>query len=216
MFCNEPIKKVYRGRSEVYHAEDDRCYISNSFLDCFDELAYHVETGDSLVLETDNYAIFIEADGIKLKSAPAKPRSDEEWLDPCVETEMDIVPWIDLEQTLFEGEYLLEVKHKNGIHIIKFTDFELKVVPYSINTMNKGDSRSKCGTYKRILGCDRHLKRKCDCGGDGEIFLDFVDDYIVRCKSCKKSTWAAMNLICAIDDWNDGQLHCELPNIEIE
>ena len=72
-------------------------------------------------------------------------------------------------------------------------------------------------SYNYVLGCDRHLKRKCPyCNGEGEILLDFVSDYIVRCKDCKKSTWAGMNLIDAIDDWNNGELNCTVDGIIIE
>lgn len=55
-----------------------------------------------------------------------------------------------------------------------------------------------------------------ECGGPGELLLDFVSDYVVRCQNCKKSTWTAMNAIDAIEVWNAGELHCDLQKFTIE
>ena len=82
--------------------------------------------------------------------------------------------------------------------------------------MNKSLLNKDPCSYNRVLGCDRHLTWKCDCRGDGEILMDFVGDYIVRCKNCKKATWANMELQSAIRDWNNGELHCVLDDITIE
>lgn len=57
MFCDEPIIKVYVGRSEDFF--DD----STAFLDCYHDLAYHVPDGRRLVLETEHYYISIGANG---------------------------------------------------------------------------------------------------------------------------------------------------------
>ncbi len=66
------------------------------------------------------------------------------------------------------------------------------------------------------LGAERHLIRKCKCGGEVELLLDFVSYYIVRCKNCKQSTWAQMAAQDTIDEWNAGNLEYDLQDITIE
>ena len=48
------------------------------------------------------------------------------------------------------------------------------------------------------------LKRKCICGGEPEVLLDFVDDFIVRCKSCHRSTQVFIEPEDAIEHWENG------------
>ena len=73
--------------------------------------------------------------------------------------------------------------------------------PYCGKNMTFTHTKESKGNIYYVFKCPH-------CGADGEILLDFVSDYIVRCKKCKKSTWAAMNLIEAIEDWNNGELNC--------
>ena len=87
-----------------------------------------------------------------------------------------------------------EVENKAGYYMLRFDDFNLKVIPH---TLNEDDfphlHNTNHWSYNHVLGADRLLTQKCSCGGNGELLLDFVCDYVVRCKSCKKSTWAQMN-----------------------
>lgn len=218
MFCNEPIVNVYTGQSDLFIPETKEYdNIGASFLDCYHDIAYHVEPGQCLVLETKSYAIFIDSNGVHILNAPVKPRSDKEWLEACVIKDPGWADWVHFKQTLFEGEFLLEVQKEDGIFIAKFTDFTLKIIPYKLGQMREGFFSKDHWSYHYVLGCDRYIKAKCpDCGGDGEILLDFVSDYVVRCKNCKRSTWAGMCLIDAIEDWNEGNLNCDLSNINIE
>ena len=48
------------------------------------------------------------------------------------------------------------------------------------------------------------IKRRCDCGGEPEMIVDFVADFIVRCKNCHASTMAYIYPEEAIEDWNLG------------
>lgn len=56
--------------------------------------------------------------------------------------------------------------------------------------------------YYPVIGCERLLKYRCKCGGEPEIIEDFVSDYEIRCKECKRSIWAGMTVQEAIDDWD--------------
>ena len=48
------------------------------------------------------------------------------------------------------------------------------------------------------------LSRKCDCGGEAEMLVDFVDDFVVRCSRCYLSTHAYMDPEQAAAHWNIG------------
>ena len=43
--------------------------------------------------------------------------------------------------------------------------------------------------------------------------LDFVSDYVIRCKGCGRSTRAEGFAICAIGDWNRGDTPCDCSGI---
>ncbi len=48
------------------------------------------------------------------------------------------------------------------------------------------------------------IKRMCECGGELEMIVDFVADFIVRCKKCHVSTHAYMKPEDAITHWDSG------------
>ena len=213
MFCDEKILKVYMGVVEY-----DDVYSHNAFLDCYHDIAYHCTDGYRLVLETENYVISLCKNGVVKQDKNELFEQDGEWLQNGIEFFEDgEAPWVHFETTLFVGERLLSVTKDNEIYLLKFDDFVLKIIPYENGDSIDGLHNQDHWSYNYVLGCDRHLKRKCPyCNGDGEILLDFVSDYIVRCKECKKSTWAGMNLIDAITDWNNGELNCMVDEITIE
>ena len=65
----------------------------------------------------------------------------------------------------------------------------------------------KGGIIMDFNHCDMYnhlLTRKCSCGGDPEMIIDFVDDFEVRCSKCHLSTHAYMKPEDAAKHWNDG------------
>lgn len=217
IFCTEPIIAAYEGSREYDDIKD-----ANAFLDCYHDLAYHVTLGYRIVLETEHYFISLGASDVSLSDKTITIKEYEEpgeWLDPFIHTDLgdDDSPWVDYESTLFVDERLIKVDKVNGVYVLDFDHFQLKLIPHDLDkrdvpSLYKNDHWS----YNHVYGCERLLNKKCDCGGIGELLLDFVSDYVVRCKNCKKSTWAAMNAIDAIADWNADELHCNLQNITIE
>ena len=210
LFCDEIIEKVYFGEPE--HLDD-----GNYFLDCYYDMAVHIFGRYRLIFETKHYYMSIENSGIiKIdKTSPVESVLREgEMLDPCILVYEGDNSWVavDYESTLFVGERLLSVAEIEGGFRLRFDDFELKLIPHftssTIPSIYPHD-------YCRVYGTERLIK-KCSCGGIGELLLDFVSDYVVRCSKCKKSTWARMCAIDAINEWNAGELHCELPDIAIE
>ena len=212
MFCDEPIVRVYLGEDEY-----ERIKGANSFLDCYHDLAYHVTEGYRIVLETEHWFISLDVNGVSKEPKSTFCKRPGEWLQDGIELMYpDNAPYTHVENTLFVGEKLLKVSKNEDLFLCEFSDFTFKVIPYELDTMDKSLRNKDHWSYNFVLGCDRHLTKKCDCGGDGEILMDFVADYIVRCKNCKKSTWANMEMQAAINDWNDGELHCVVDDITIE
>ncbi len=219
MFCAEKIINVYWGKNEYPNTIDE-----NYWFDCYHDIAFHTTEGCRLLLETDNFMISLGADGVKIQSKKEFIPYDDEWLEESVEifeeeTESGIEreTFIAFENTLFVGERLHSVENSNGCFTLKFDDFSLKLIVYNHGEDIHSFYNKNIGSYNYVLGVDRFIKAKCPlCGGDGEVLLDFVTDYVVRCKSCKKSTYAEMEVIDAIEQWNNGEVLCDLSNITIE
>lgn len=214
MFCDEPIIAAYKGTRE-YDDMDD----ANSFLDCYHDLAYHITEGERIVLETEHFYISLDANGVskyEKKYSIEEFEQPGEWLDSFIHHIDDGEPdWVDYEATLFIGERLLQVEKMETYYLLRFDDYELKLIPHEhYNDVPELDSDN--WSYFHVYGAERHIKRKCDCGGEGELLLDFVSDYVVRCKNCYKSTWAQMNAQDAIEEWNDGYTPCDTGNITIK
>ena len=217
MYCDEPIIAAYEGIQE-----DDYFKFSNAFLDCYHDMAYHVKKGYRIVLETEHFYISLSVSGVELLQKNCSIEELEEngeWLDPYMHPALDSdeSPWVDYEATLFVGERLKEVKAVNDIFLLKFDHFQLKIVPHRSEVDDIPSLHSENPqAYHHVYGTEHLIKRKCSCGGTGELLLDFVSDYIVGCKECKKSTMASMNAIDAIEDWEAGEIHCEISDITIE
>lgn len=186
-------------------------------MDCYHDLTYYCTEGYRLVFVTDNYSISLSANGVIKESKEDLHEGEGEWLQNAVADVGDAEPpFVRYEATLFIGERILSVTENNGKYTVQFDDFTLTVIGCKnkdivVDIYNKGRLR-----FCTVSGCDRHLKRNCPhCNGEGEILMDFVSDYIVRCKNCKKSTYGQMMLIDAIDDWNCGYVECDLSDIKI-
>ena len=211
MFCNEKIIAVYLGQNE-YHDIDG----ANCWFDIYHDIAFHTTEGYRLLLETDSYMISLGADGVTVTNKDEFKPVEHEWLEEYVHNLEDEVI-INFEATLFVDQRILSVNKTEEFYLIQFDDFTLKMYVYELGKMDKSLRNRDHWSYNNVLGFDRFIKAKCPlCGGDGEILLDFVSDYVVRCKSCKKSTYAEMQLRHAIDHWNDGEVQCDLSDITIE
>ena len=214
MLCNEIIEEVFECMPE---------YNDNSvnwFFDHYHDMALHLTEGYRIILKTKTYFICIGFYGVKVVSNTENIILDGEYMEPCIhiidDEDEDEPLWVDYESTLFVGEQLVDVKEENNCYILTFSDFKLKVIPHDNPDDIEGLHKQNHWSYNFVYGLDRLLTRKCDCGGTGEVFLDFVSDYVVRCNKCKKSTYAEMMVVNAIDNWNRGETPCDLSDIEIE
>ena len=205
------IFAVYLGQNE-YHDIDG----ANCWFDIYHDIAFHTTEGYRLLLETDSYMISLGADGVTVTNKDEFKPIEHEWLEEYVHNlEAGVI--VEFESTLFVGQRISSVDKNDEFYLIQFDDFSLKMYVYELGKMDKSlRNRDHC-SYNNVLGFDRFIKTKCPlCGGEGEILLDFVSDYVVRCKSCKKSTCAEMQIRHAIENWNSGEVGCDLSDITIE
>lgn len=219
MYCDEKIINVFLGQNEYDDIEGSNCWF-----DCYHDIAFHTTEGYRLILETDNNMISLGAEGVIIQNKNEFKPYDNEWLEETVHVfedetengiERDII--VDFENTLFVGQRLLSVEECESCYAISFDDFSLKLCIYKLGEMNKSLNRTEHCSYNYVLGFDRFLKVKCPhCSGKGEMLLDFVSDYVVRCKDCKKSTYAEMQIRHAIENWNNYEIQCDLSDITIE
>ena len=215
IFCDEPIIAVYEGSRKFNDIKG-----ANAWLDAFSELAYHVTEGNRIVLETEGYYISLSYNGVtktKKLCSVKDFEQDGEWLEPYIHTLDEGDPtFVEYESTLFVGERLLDILEADGYFLLTFDDFKLKIIPHELN---KKDFPSldelHIKSYYPVLGAERHIKRKCSCGGEGELLLDFVSDFVVRCKDCKRSTYAEMIAKEAIRKWNNGKTPCDLSDATV-
>ena len=219
MLCNEKIINVFLGQNEYHDIKGTNCWF-----DCYHDIAFHTTEGYRYVLETENNMISLGVDGVNVQSKKEfAPRSNE-WLEETIhifedETEngIEIETIVDFENTLFVGQRLHSVEQKDNFFTLQFDNFELKLIPYNLGEDIPHLRRDDDWSYNYVFGFDRFIKAKCPlCGGDGEILLDFVSDYVVRCKQCKKSAYAEMQIRHAIENWNKGEVECDLSDITIE
>ena len=195
MFCDEPILHVY----QCMYYEDKEQPWHNAILRLTGSFEYHATEGYWLVFQTEHFVISLGHDGVQVYTC-MNDFCPEDELDPL----SDIEDWTHTEETLFVGERIHAVNREDMSWTVRFDHFSLKLCGYTEHTA-KAINRYHDFTHNRIpLAVGKHLlNRKCACGGEGEIFMDFVSDYQVRCKNCHASTWAGMCLIDAIDDWNN-------------
>lgn len=198
MFCNETIMHVY----ERHYYGDKAQPWHNAILRLTGNFEYHATDGYWLVFQTEHFIISLGFDGVK------KYNTMEEF---CPENELDplsqIDDWVTTEETLFVGEHICSVDDTGDCLNVTFDHFSLRL--YSYDESNSEDiCKYSNSTNDYIpLAVGKHLlNRKCACGGEGEICLDFVSDYFVHCNRCHNSTWAEMCLIDAIDAWNKADL----------
>ena len=216
IFCDEPIIAGYHGERKYDDIDG-----ANAWFDFYHDIAYHTTEGHRIVLETEHFYISISHNGVAktLKNCSIQEfEQDGEWLDPFIhDLDDEDLPWVDYQSTLFVGERLLDTKKTDNYYLLTFDNFNFKLIPHELNDKDFPSlHRKNHWAYNYVLGAKQHITNQCSCGGEGELLLDFVCDYVVRCKNCKKSTWAEMQACQAIDNWNKGEIQCDLSDIIIE
>ena len=210
MYCDEVIKKVYLGQPKY----DSK---GNYFLDCYFDMAIHITPEYRLIFECDSCYFSLQTDGLHKIEKTGDVSSIEkegEWIESFYQEEDDPeeAPWVEYEYTLFSGEKIVDIEHCGKDFIVRFADFQLKVITYST-----GEEIFSFypAAYSNVLGSERLIK-KCSCGGTGRLDIDFVSDYGIRCDKCHKGTKASMCAIDAIEDWNDGTNLFEIGDYPVE
>ena len=211
MFCDETIIAVYLGKNEYDDIDGANCWF-----DVYHDIAFHTTEGYRLLLETNHFMISLGVSGVSITSKEDFKPIEHEWLEEYVH-DFHGEAIVSFQSTLFVGQKIKAVEKHESHYLIQFDDFSMKLHIYDLGTMDKAHNRKNHWSYSSILGFDRFIKGNCPiCGGEGELLLDFVGDYVVRCRSCKRSTRAEIQLRHAIDHWNNGEIHCDLSDITIE
>lgn len=200
MFCKEPVKRVFTmGYKDEYIKPWHNSFFQKTYW-----LEYHTTEGYWLVFETENHFITAGFDGVKLyddeKSLPQE-NCEKYCIDDSEQGEKSA------ETALFEGERLISVEKQERSWKLIFDNFTMQLFTYDEGCYRWFEYRSRMSGGEPVAGCEHRLKRHCSCGGDGEVRIDSLFDFVARCKNCHASTEASISLSDAIDDWNKGQTH---------
>lgn len=214
MFCDEPIIGVFC----MYSSDTDG--VQGMDLHITHCLELHVVGGRWLVFETDSHYIYAGADGVRISDKASLP-SEGVWfdyIDDPVEDDEGFTPPISYEKVIFSGERLVDVSAAecdesadySAGYVLSFDHFSMNMYIYERNGWRYFEYTINSETDSNpVAACDHLLTRRCTCGGEGEVMLDFVEDFIVRCKRCHASTWAHMSASDALDDWNNAHTPVE-------
>ena len=202
MFCENPIRTVYIKTPDLW--------TEAVYPEYCDDLAYHFTGSVAVVMLTERDFIRFDRSGAS-KNPITRALLDElqRDYDPCLEGEGSRCPWPMYEHTLFCGERIHSVEHREdtGETVVRFDDFTFRFVPHESEDTFPRRTRDLV-SYYLLRGCERYLRFPCpECGGEGEILLDFGEDYLVRCRRCHRATMARMFVQYAIADWNAGKVN---------
>lgn len=195
MFDSWKIIKVWEASFR-----DDSIKDNNAFFGFSPIIEYRVTDGFWMVFQTEKDYISIGANGVERYetmpfTGPEYDLSEVDYVD-----EEDSIE--DLETTLFVGERLVQVDKKEEKFVLTFDDFKMYLYPCAADHFWYNQNAEDLP----IKGFERHITRKCDCGGEPELMLDFDSDFYIRCSKCHKSTWATYELRSVIDDWNNNEI----------
>ncbi len=197
---NRIIKVMECSALDAVEKEYNSCFVLSP------EIQYVVTEGMYLILQTEKNYITLGYDGVCIYDS--LPFDKSEYLIEDVDFEVpdsdDIIT--DDKTLLFVGERLFNVfewSDKNVIEL-EFEDFTMYLYPRRVGKppffwtpRNSVDVP--------IHGFERYVTRKCECGGEPELMLDFVYDFYLRCPKCHRATWDTFDLQYVIDDWNNGE-----------
>lgn len=162
-----------------------------------------------IYFETENYYIAITQGNVELQEKSKIEHRFEKGYMQYEEYYWDF----EYKKLLFVGEYIRNVEIINDdLIVIKFSNFEFPV--------HFCDSENDIPYYAwiwydtpmQMIEYNKHLTRKCDCGGNGMIYWDTDskgdDSIFVRCENCHIATKSNKLIENAINAWNIGAVEC--------
>ena len=204
MLCKERIIDVHT----LFYRDSYEKRWMNGYFQITYHMEYHATDGYWLMFETKNKYITAGADGVNIydkeSGFPDEKYDQYSLVDAPFET---------YDKTVFVGKHIMKVEEKidednTPFFELFFETFSMRVYAYTEKEGEYFVSRGEARTYHPVDTGENLLRAKCKCGGEGEVLLDFVSDYIVRCKKCHASTYADMCMATAINDWNKQKLPC--------
>lgn len=197
MICAEPIRSVG-------FKSDEGIFLNNRqdlYLQYADRLALHFTDGFALVFETEHYILELTQDGIQKTEKEQYELSDTEVIE-SYDYRMDEGIVVSLESLIFVGERIHSVDHYDGYYCVTFDDVLLDVIHYDEFPSSICERANEHGA---LIGCDRHIARRCDCGGKGEALFDGDENLVIRCAKCHLATRACDVPSDAFAQWNRGE-----------
>lgn len=196
MFNPNKITKVIKSFPNNAIDGNSDCLTISPLIEYVSAPEYH------LILQTEKDYISIGNDGVhNFRELPFNSSQyDVFFADDCFNDTDD--NYKDITTVLFVGERLLNAAKEETRYVLTFDDFTM----YLYTDKNNYASHSFNALDFPIHAFDRHIKRKCECGGNGELMLTVPEDYIIRCDKCHKSTYASFDICETIDDWNNGNV----------
>lgn len=200
MILKEPIIKVLNLQyNDKYNKDWQNAYVHTT-----GAFEYHVTEGYWILVETENYYATIGYDGVKVYEKPYE--FSEEKFDWWYDGDEDYIDWLD---TLFCGQKIHSIEEDGDHRVIYFDSFNLHLYVYTEETGFNLD-RGSFGDGENVMAVGRHLLKKCECGGNGELLCDERGDFAVRCQDCHRATYFDMVLKDRIDLWNEGDTPCTI------
>ena len=193
MICEEKIINFYNLILRDNYEEEWQ----DEYFQIVRKIELHTTGANWFVLETKNYYITIGIDGVKKHKKPYEFDNNR----------YDLLDYHsnDYESVVFFGQRICCVEERKNEFEVYFDDFSVKVYRY---TRDNAQTIAGLGYYigEQKAGAGNHLLKKCvECGGKGELYLDWVGDFFVRCSSCHSSTNSFMWVKGSIDAWNSGE-----------
>lgn len=195
MLCKEQIRKVL-----VIAYQKSWGDLSYPYIQFTPELICYISKREWMILQTDNHYLLIGPDGVQTYQNLDSFSEEDYWIgEYSFEDDDYIIEYA--ETTLLKDEFLCEIIYNEDEYRLVFDDYSFNVCVCDELEPQEPLKNSP------LCGFDRHIIRKCECGGKAEIFYDFVGDFFLQCNKCGKWTWHTYELKTVIDDWNDGEVN---------
>ncbi len=211
MYCEEPIINVWYLEGKEGWENDGKG--DWDFPDYHFGMVYYFAGKNGLVLQTEHYYITVSGGGVKTyRSRDEFVTPDvymynyDDWYDDDDDKDSDGDEESEKESRVLteEGFYLIGerirnvTKTENG-WVIEFDHLSLTVLP----AKEEEQPWSSYYNYLPYLSTGHKLKR-CECGGKAQLLYDHVDEYYIRCASCRRYTYPDYRLSIAVKHWNAG------------
>ncbi|MDO5112113.1 MAG: hypothetical protein Q4E65_07395 [Clostridia bacterium] len=198
LICNEPIIITYLRMPSGYE-KGRSCFVS--FIGG-NQASFHATPAGALIFETQNYYVEVTSAEVSVmdRTKPIASQFGSQFITR--KTHDEII-------TLFSGERIHSTVQYGDHYEIILDDFRLRV-EWDDDDCSPMYEPQYGNEATPVHGYERHLTERCECGGQGKIWLDQVDDFFIRCDRCHRSTCSHMAIMEAVKAWNMRDTPCNI------